>query len=773
MKLPPPVPLNRRRSGGGWLLAFLLGGLLSAAPVRADVVVTNCGEAELVAAVAAGGLVAFSGSCNLTLTAPINIAADTILDGNGQTVTVSGGNSNRIFNVASGVNLTIRGLTLSNGTSTNGGALFIASGATVQLTNCTFSSNRAIGSNGLAGANGATNTSIAPGGGNGGAGTTVRGGAIYNLGALTLRNCSLLSNTAVGGSAGNGGSGGNGDFQGGNGGAGGAGGAAQGGAIYNGGVLTLRDCAFSSNAIQGGNAGTGGAAGTGAFNGWPGIGGAGGVALGAGVYSTQTVTVVNCTFADNTALGGHSAAGGTLGSGNGSTGNRGGDAAGAGVCSVGSGALTNCTFYTNRVTGGNGGNGGAGDFNAGNGGDGGNGSGAGLYSAGNIFVVNCTFAAGSAFGGTNGVAGSGSFPGSDGHFGQARGGGLASGGATFTLKNTLIATNHSGGGGYGTIVDAGNNLSADASLSFGASSFKSLEPKLGAFGTNGGFTQTLRPLAGSPAIDAGDGAVSLAFDQRGVARPSGTKPDIGAVEVAMPVFTLTPASRTNATGSSTTFAALATGEGTLAYRWRLNGTNISGATATNYTIATVATNHAGDYTVVVTNSYGAITSTVAKLTVVIPPSVTTPPTGVSIFPGGSATFTAAGTGTAPLGYQWQLNGANLAGATTTTLQRNNAQVSDAGYYTVVITNAGGSVTSQPAILKVLVTPTLGQARGSRTNFQFAFSSVMGVSYVVEYKNDLTNPTWTPLFTNTGNGGVITQLDAPANLRSRFYRVIAR
>ncbi len=74
MKLPPPVPLNRRRSGGGWLLAVLLGGLLSVATVRGDVVVTNCVEAELAAAVTAGGLVAFSGSCNLTLTAPINIA---------------------------------------------------------------------------------------------------------------------------------------------------------------------------------------------------------------------------------------------------------------------------------------------------------------------------------------------------------------------------------------------------------------------------------------------------------------------------------------------------------------------------------------------------------------------------------------------------------------------------------------------------------------------------------------------------------------------------
>jgi hypothetical protein len=71
------------------------------------------------------------------------------------------------------------------------------------------------------------------------------------------------------------------------------------------------------------------------------------------------------------------------------------------------------------------------------------------------------------------------------------------------------------------------------------------DPLLGPLQNNGGFTQTMALLPGSPAIDAGDDANCPATDQRGVTRPQGSRCDIGAYEyipVSTPTASLTPTS---------------------------------------------------------------------------------------------------------------------------------------------------------------------------------------------------------------------------------------
>lgn len=83
-----------------------------------------------------------------------------------------------------------------------------------------------------------------------------------------------------------------------------------------------------------------------------------------------------------------------------------------------------------------------------------------------------------------------------------------------------------------------------------------------------------------------------------------------------PAITAEPQTLTAATGSSATFTVSASGAAPLSYQWRLNGTAISGATSVSYTIPSVATGHAGNYSVVVTNGSGTATSTSAPLTVV-------------------------------------------------------------------------------------------------------------------------------------------------------------
>jgi|GEM_PF-2370945 len=87
-----------------------------------------------------------------------------------------------------------------------------------------------------------------------------------------------------------------------------------------------------------------------------------------------------------------------------------------------------------------------------------------------------------------------------------------------------------------------------------------------------------------------------------------------------PAITQQPQSRTNIVGTAASFSVIATGTTPLHYQWWLGSSPLGGATNSTYTIASVQTNHAGNYTVVISNSLGAVTSAVARLTVVLPPT---------------------------------------------------------------------------------------------------------------------------------------------------------
>src|ERR1019366_278359 len=126
---------------------------------------------------------------------------------------------------------------------------------------------------------------------------------------------------------------------------------------------------------------------------------------------------------------------------------------------------------------------------------------------------------------------------------------------------------------------------------------------------------------------------------------------------------------------------------------------------------------AGSYTVVLTNLAGSVTSAVATLTVIVPPTITTQPESQTVALGQNASFSVTANGTAPLSYQWSFNGAALAGATSSTLPLNNVQTNKAGSYTVVVTNMAGSITSAVAPLTVLVPAGITNQPQSQTVVQ--------------------------------------------------------
>jgi sugar lactone lactonase YvrE len=89
-----------------------------------------------------------------------------------------------------------------------------------------------------------------------------------------------------------------------------------------------------------------------------------------------------------------------------------------------------------------------------------------------------------------------------------------------------------------------------------------------------------------------------------------------------------------------------------------------------------------------------------------PPVITVQPASRTNNPGTTATLSVTATGSAPLSYQWSLNGTILAGATDSSLTLANVQITDAGSYSIVVTNAFGSVTSSNALLTVNLPPTV-------------------------------------------------------------------
>jgi len=184
---------------------------------------------------------------------------------------------------------------------------------------------------------------------------------------------------------------------------------------------------------------------------------------------------------------------------------------------------------------------------------------------------------------------------------------------------------------------------------------------------------------------------------------------------AAPVITVqpAPANQTVSVGANVTYSVGATGSN-LTYQWRRNGVpidpaiNPSAATAT-LQLTNVQTSDTGIYDVVVSNDGGSVDSEDVSLTVtsgpVDPAPVITDQPDDTVAPLGSpATLSVTASGN-NLFYQWYKDGVLISGANSSTLTFPSVQLSDAGVYTVVITNSGGSVTSNPARLTV-ISPTL-------------------------------------------------------------------
>ncbi len=185
-------------------------------------------------------------------------------------------------------------------------------------------------------------------------------------------------------------------------------------------------------------------------------------------------------------------------------------------------------------------------------------------------------------------------------------------------------------------------------------------------------------------------------------------PDIPVTVLLPPAITNPPVGQVVALGSTATFAVGAAGIAPLKYQWLLEGAPVPQATNSTYMITNCQVANAGNLAVVVTNSYGAVTSAVVSLVVTsVPPWFASHPLTRIAWAGGSATFSASPRGDAPLTQQWLKDGADILGATNASLVLSNLIIPDAGHYSLRASNAFGVGFSSNATLRVIAVPPPG------------------------------------------------------------------
>jgi hypothetical protein len=554
-------------------------------------VVTVASEAALRDAIAIGGLVRCCFNGTITLSNTIDVLRDVTLDAHNRSVVMSGNNSNRIFTVESGVTFSATNVVFANGRNVGqgtvnppgpgqGGAIYSV-GGTIQLVSCALLSNSVTGGSGPPGAGfiggqgqgGAvfvsagsllldsvmvssntasggepTGANLIGGNGLGGAiyvaggttrisnsilsnnvcttpyvhpfGSSAFGGALFQeSGSVTFSNSTLASNEAFGTDSSNGGPPLNLPP-----------GQAYGGAIATmSGTTTIERCQIISNLARGGgvlhDSGVG-------------------EAQGGAVYTSATFRASDSTFAGNQASAGY---------------NSSRDGRGGAVYNLGLAVLNRCSLVSNLAIGSS-----VADNLPGTDYPGGHGLGGAIFNAAQLNVTNCTAALNFAQGGNavgypgypGGVQGTGAGGGvydtSNGVFtavnvtiasnsvaqgqgwtnnGFADGANVAVTNGTIWLRNSLLAypgTNHNA---WGTITDAGYNMSSDGSANFVKLSFNFTDPLLQALANNGGPTLTMALSPNSPAVDSGTSVGAPLTDQRGFLRPAGLGFDMGAFEL--------------------------------------------------------------------------------------------------------------------------------------------------------------------------------------------------------------------------------------------------
>ncbi len=233
-----------------------------------------------------------------------------------------------------------------------------------------------------------------------------------------------------------------------------------------------------------------------------------------------------------------------------------------------------------------------------------------------------------------------------------------------------------------------------------------------------------------------------------------------------------PSAQTVAPGGSVSFSVVAEGPNPITYQWQLGTFNIPGARTSSFSIDNVQQVDEGNYRVVVSDGVTTLTSNVASLTVSTAPVITQHPESQSITEGDAVVFSVTAQGQTPFSYQWQFNGINIPGARQREFSVASVQEADEGAYRVVVTDAGGSSTSNAATLSVTPRPDtpdirITQISVSGNTLTIAWEGGPGI--VLQAKASLNDPAWQDV---PGTEGQSSTQQLALGL-SAYFRLIQR
>jgi hypothetical protein len=338
------------------------------------------------------------------------------------------------------------------------------------------------------------------------------------------------------------------------------------------------------------------------------------------------------------------------------------------------------------------------------------------------------------------------------------------------------------------------------------------------------------PPAGTPLPPGNTTVVFRVDDGNGNTNTCSTL--VTVQDQSAPLIATQPLSATNHVGTGAVFSVSATACTALSYQWLFNSSALSGKTDNTLTLASAGSCDAGSYQVVATSSGGAVTSTVAVLTVINDPTNISPAgslalgtqseCGSVILNGGSSYTWEVNNATGAAGTNWDLvtaagdidvqaTAVNPFKVKVTSLTAADTAgpmdgfVNTASYTWTIATASGAVLNFDPSafavdttavsnafsgtfsvatngaslIVKyvgVLVPPAIsGQGVLGDGSFQLSFSGPNGQTYKVLASPDAARPlaSWTVLTNGTFGAGPVTFTDpAATNSQSGFYRIIS-
>jgi hypothetical protein len=246
---------------------------------------------------------------------------------------------------------------------------------------------------------------------------------------------------------------------------------------------------------------------------------------------------------------------------------------------------------------------------------------------------------------------------------------------------------------------------------------------------NGTATSSSLTLSGVGAGDVADYTVDV----------TGTCGTVLSSSAALTINTATaissqPSAVTQCAGTTANFSVSGSGQGTLTYQWRKDGSALSGETNSTLAVANIATLNAGQYSVIVTGGCGNVTSSNALMTVNASTAISTQPAASTLCAGNTVNFSVTASGTGTLSYQWKQDGTNV-GTNSAALSVANTQAVNAGTYTVDVTGTCGTLTSNNALLTVNPLTTISTqpvatsgCEGQNTTFTVVAAGTGALSY---------------------------------------------